>query len=136
MIVNNNGKSRVLKIKRIECETPEAVALWEEMYAPQKRQDIMERNARLRYGAKKRDAIAPKWQLDKHVRIVLKKGRTEIDNAFSAFIERVLAGEIEIGRMSLSGMPVVEEVAEEVAEEVKPPKKEKKPRAKREDKED
>ncbi len=134
MQIQNNGKPRVLKVNRQDCTTLESTALFEQLYADQKKQDLIERNARLRLGKKKRDLICPKWKLDKCVRLILKTGRTVVDDVFSAIVEKALAGEVEIGNMSISGLPMADVLEEPV--EVKPPKKEKKPRAKREDKAD
>jgi len=133
MQLTNNGKARIFRINIQDCETPESKALWSAMYKAQKREDLARRGERLAHGARHRDRIAPKWALDRCLRIEVqgvtekdgksKPGRTNIPDEFHPFLEKILVGEIEIGMMSISA-PVVAPVVEAVVEApVKPSKK-------------
>ena len=116
MQITNNGKGRVFKMNSIDAETPEAAALWADMYKAQKREDLAKRGVRLSFGAKHRELITPKWELDKHLRVIVqgastkdgvaKSGRTEVPDLFYPFIKKITVGEIEIGAMSITA-PVV-----------------------------
>ena len=132
MQLTNNGKARIFRMNIQDCETPEAKALWSAMYKAQKKEDLARRGERLAHGAKHRDRIAPKWELDKRLRIEVqgvtekdgktKPGRTNIPDEFHPFLAKILVGEIEIGMMSISG-PVAAPVVEAVVEApVKPSK--------------
>ena len=133
MQLTNNGKARIFRINIQDCETPAAKALWSAMYKAQKKEDLARRGERLAHGARHRDRIAPKWELDRCLRIEVqgatekdgksKPGRTNIPDEFHPFLEKILVGEIEIGMMSISA-PVVAPVVEAVVEApVKPSKK-------------
>lgn len=106
MFIHNSDKPRVLRIKKQDCTTPELLQWWAERYGAQKKEDLAKRSERMAYGRKHRDLIAPKWQLDKFLRVVLGKGRVELPDGFADFIKVALAGEIAMGKMSISGLPV------------------------------
>jgi len=128
MIVYNEGKARILRVKQQDCKTPEAMNLWYELYNAQAKEDLARRKIRVQHGIKKRDLIAPKWQLDKFLRVVLGHGSTRVPDEFSELAQAALAGEISLGRMSISGLPKppAPEVAPEVIPEVEPPPAKKK----------
>jgi hypothetical protein len=136
MQLTNNGKARIFRMNIHDCETLEAKALWSAMYKAQKKEDLAKRGQRLAHGAKHRDRIAPKWELDRRLRIEVqgvtekdgksKPGRTNIPDEFYPFLQKILVGEIEIGMMSLAApvvAPIVEPVVAPIVEPVKPSKR-------------
>lgn len=115
-----------------DCETDAAKVLWYALYKAQRKEDLVRRKQRLDSMAKFREVPAPKWQPDKGLRVVINTGRTNVPDEFYPAAAKALAGEIEIGRMTISGAPPSDPPS---APPGGAPKKEKKT-AKRKDKKD